>query len=114
MSESEYFSINYDWNAYYNQSSVKYAGNSQAGLNQILTQKYLAFYQNSGAEAYYNWRRTNVPAFHTGPGTANSQRIPLRFSYPSAENNVNTANLKAAISSQFGSDDINEKMWIIK
>jgi len=114
LSESEYFSINHDWNTYYNQSTVKYAGNSQAGLTQILTQKYLAFYQNSGAEAYYNWRRTAMPTFHTGPGTGNSDRIALRFSYPVAEINVNTVNVKTAISSQYASDDINEKMWIIK
>lgn len=115
LSDYEFHTINHAWNTYYNQSSVKYAGNSQAGLDQIITQKYLAFYQNSGAEAYYNWRRTNMPKFHTGPGTANSERIPLRFSYPVAENNVNTTNVKAAISSQFsGGDDINEKMWIIK
>ncbi|MFM9945570.1 MAG: SusD/RagB family nutrient-binding outer membrane lipoprotein [Bacteroidia bacterium] len=109
------FTINFDWNTFYAQSSVKYAGNSPVGLSQILTQKYLAFYQNSGAEAYFNWRRTNVPTFHVGPGTGNSQRVPLRFQYPASEKAVNTANVNAAISAQFGGgDDINEKMWLIK
>ena len=91
------------------------AGAGTTGLNQILLQKYLAMYQNSGPEGYYNWRRTGVPTFHVGPGTGNSQRVALRFQYPSAERAVNKTNVEAAIVSQFGgSDDINAKMWIIK
>jgi Starch-binding associating with outer membrane len=115
LSDYDTYTINYDWNSYYAQTSVTYAGNTTAGLNQILTQKYLAFYQNSGWEAYYNWRRTGVPAFHTGPGNGNSNRIALRFQYPTAEKANNTANVNSAIQSQFGGqDDINAKMWIIK
>ncbi|MEY2901971.1 MAG: hypothetical protein RLY89_1077 [Bacteroidota bacterium] len=109
------YSINYDWNTYYNQPTVKYAGNTNAGLTQIITQKYLAFYQNSGWEAYYNWRRTGTPTYLLGAGTGNSTRIPLRFQYPVAEKAVNTTNVNSAIQSQFaGSDDINAKMWLIK
>ncbi len=101
---------------YYNQSAVKYAG-ATAGLNQILLQKYLAFFQNSGWEAYFNYRRTGVPAFaQDGPGTGNSGRIPKRFQYPPSESSTNGDNLKTALDRQFpgGKDDINESMWIIK
>lgn len=109
------YTINYDWATYYNQPAVKYAGTTANGLNQIITQKYLAFYQNSGFEAYYNWRRTGTPAFLTGPGTGNSNRIALRFLYPVSEKAVNTMNVNSAIQSQFGgNDDINGKMWLIK
>ena len=114
LSDYNVYTITYDWNTYYNQTAVKYAGNNATGLNQILLQKYLAFYQNSGFEAYYNWRRTNVPTFLVGPGTGNSARVPLRYQYPSNERAVNAANVNAAITSQFGTDDINAKMWIIK
>lgn len=115
LSESVTYSINFDFTTYYTQPAVKYAGNNQLGLNQILLQKYLSMYQNSGPEAYYNWRRTGVPEFHTGPGTGNSQRVALRYQYPSSERAVNKANVEAAIASQFGgTDDINAKMWIIK
>jgi hypothetical protein len=107
--------ITYDWATYYAQPTVLYAGNTAAGLNQIITQKYLAFYQNSGWEAYYNWRRTGIPTFSTGPGNGNSNRVALRFQYPSAEKSINTTNVNAAIQSQFsGTDDINAKMWIVK
>ncbi len=115
LSDYNTYSINYDWATYYAQPSVEYAGNNATGLNQILTQKYLSFYQNSGWEAYYNWRRTGVPTFHTGPGNGNSNRIALRFQYPTSEKSINISNVNSAIQSQFaGQDDINAKMWIIK
>ena len=115
LAESETYTIEYQYSTYYNQLSVKYAGNDATGLNQILLQKYLSMYQNSGPEAYYTWRRTGIPEFHTGPGTGNSQRVALRYQYPSSERDVNKTNLDAALTSQFnGTDDINAKMWIIK
>jgi len=114
LAESVTYSVDFNYATYYAQSSVKYASGT-TGLNQILLQKYLAMYQNSGPEGYYNWRRTGVPTFHVGSGTGNSQRIALRFQYPSAERAVNKTNVEAAITSQFGSlDDINAKMWLIK
>ena len=100
---------------YFNQPLVKYHGDNEAGLAQVLTQKYLAYARNSGLQAYYQWRRTGVPAFSTGPGTGNGGKIPLRFQYPSNEITANGANLAAALKSQYGgSDDINQAMWLIK
>ncbi len=75
----------------------------------------MAFFQNSGWEAYYNWRRTGVPTFATGPGNGNSQRIAKRFQYPTSELATNEENLKAALQRQFnGNDDINADIWIIQ
>jgi hypothetical protein len=110
------YSVNFSFNDYYAQPSIKYAGNNAQGLDQILKQKYLGFFQNSGLEAYYNFRRTGVPSFAKGgPGTGNSGLIPLRFQYPSTEITTNGENLKAALSSQYGGkDDINLAMWVIK
>jgi hypothetical protein len=100
---------------YYNQVAVEYAGNNANGLAQILLQKYLSFFQNSGWEAYFNWRRTGVPDFMTGTGTGNSGRIPLRFQYPVSEQTNNKENWRQAVERQFGSvDDINGRMWIVK
>lgn len=107
--------ISFDFNAYYAQGSVKYAGNNATGLTQILNQKYVGLFRQSGLESYYTYRRTGVPAFTTGTGTGNSSRIALRFKYPSSEQTANTTNYKAALTSQFaGNDDINGQMWIIK
>ncbi len=110
------YTINFVMNDYYNQSSVKYSGNTSAGLTQILQQKYLAFFQNSGQEAYFNYRRTGVPTFLTGPGTGNSTKIPMRFQYPAAERTTNATNYTTAIQQQFGNtnDSINDEMWLIK
>ncbi len=101
---------------YLNQANVKYAGNNAEGLRQILLQKYLAFFQNSGWEAFYNQRRTGVPTFFAaGPGNANSGRIPKRWQYPQSERQTNLANYTEAIQRQFdGKDDINVDLWIMK
>jgi hypothetical protein len=101
---------------YLAQTSVAYAGNNANGLNQILIQKYLAFFQNSGQEAYFNYRRTGVPTFHTGPGTGNSGVIPKRWLYPTSETFYNESNLKSALQNQFGSvvDDVDNELWINK
>jgi Starch-binding associating with outer membrane len=101
---------------YLAQPAVAYAGNTATGLNQILTQKYIAFFQNSGQEAYFNYRRTGVPVFHAGVGTGNSNVIPRRWLYPSSETFYNKANLTAALQRQFGNavDDVDNELWINK
>ena len=115
-SDAVTYNIDFNFADYYAQPSVKYAGNTENGLEQILLQKYLAFFQNSGWEAYYNYRRTGMPAFLTGTGTGNSGRIPKRFQYPATEQTTNETNWSNAVSSQFGgtADDINAEMWLIK
>jgi Starch-binding associating with outer membrane len=109
------YSINFSYDNYFAQPTVKYAGNTAAGLKQILTQRYLTLARNSGLEGYYQWRRTGVPEFSTGAGVGNSGIIPLRYQYPSSELSTNAANYQAAIQSQYsGNDNINAKMWIIQ
>ncbi|MRG47309.1 SusD/RagB family nutrient-binding outer membrane lipoprotein [Chitinophaga sp. SYP-B3965] len=92
-----------------------YAGDNVNGLNQILKQKYVAFFQNSGREAYYNYRRTGVPAFHIGPANENNNQIPVRWAYPTSEYTTNEVNLKASLQQQYnGSDTRNDVMWLVK
>ncbi|MGC3945241.1 MAG: SusD/RagB family nutrient-binding outer membrane lipoprotein [Chryseolinea sp.] len=101
---------------YLTQTGVKYAGNTNDGLKQIITQKYLAFFQNSGQEAYFNYRRTGFPAFNEGPGTGNGGHIPRRWLYPLSEATNNTANYNDALTRQFGStvDDLDSELWLEK
>ncbi len=110
------YSFNYSAATYYAQTAVKYAGNNATGLTQILTQKYLAFFQQSGWEAFYNQRRTGVPTFRVGAGNTNGQKIPKRWQYPTSERTNNTDNWKAALTNQFGgaNDDINADLWLTK
>jgi len=116
LGEFENFNINFSFeNDYYAQAMVKYAGNTADGLKQILMQKYLSYFRNSGFEAYYQYRRTGVPTFDVGPGVGNSNRIPKRFQYPDIERTTNGENLKQALLRQFnGTDDINQSPWIVK
>ena len=101
---------------YLAQPAVAYAGNNAAGLKQIIEQKYLAFFQNSGQEAYFNYRRTGLPVFDVGPGTGNGGNIPKRWLYPVSEATNNAVNYKAALQQQFGSevDDLDNELWINK
>ncbi len=104
-----------DKNTFLTEANVIYKGNNTDGLSQILTQKYIAFFNNSGRESYFNYRRTGIPAFHIGPSNKNGNRIPLRWKYPQSEFQNNKENVTSALSSQYGgSDDINAEMWIIK
>ena len=97
--------------------NVAYKGNNADGLKQILEQKYVSFFQNSGWEAFYNWRRTGFPtSFVTSGVGLNAQgKIPMRWQYPVDETTYNSVNAKAAIQSQFnGNDDIFSMMWLLK
>ena len=96
-------------------SNIVYGGNNTTGLAQILNQKYVAFFQNSEREAYFNYRRTGIPTFNVGPANNNAGRIPSRWKYPQSEFETNKTNVNAALTSQYaGSDDINAQMWLIK
>ncbi len=112
------FTVKFDANTYFAQPAVKYAGNTAEGLGQILTQKYLAQFMNTGMEPFMNWRRTGFPANFAkgGPGTGNSGVIPRRWQYPSSERVYNAANYEAALQRQFGNklDDINSDIWLLK
>lgn len=101
---------------YLNQPDVAYAGDNATGFSQIITQKYLAFFQNSGQEAYFNYRRTGIPTFDVGPGTGNGGKIPKRWIYPTSERTNNAENYNASLMSQFGEevDDLNHELWINK
>ena len=112
-----YGTVTVNLSNFLNNANVKYKGDNSDGRAQILTQKYVAFFQNSGWEAFYNYRRTGIPAFvqnGAGTGTANGL-VPRRWEYPQGELNYNAANCKAAISAQFGgTDDVTKDIWLTK
>jgi hypothetical protein len=109
------YPFTFDWNTYYSQAAVQFSATQATAINQIVLQKYLAMFENSGYEAYYNWRRTGVPAFQSGGGVGNSGVIPIRWAYPVTEQAQNAKNWAAAVASQgFSADDLNQKIWLIK
>ena len=100
---------------YYAQPSVQLSSTQATAVNQIVLQKYIACFENSGYEGYYNSRRTGVPAFQGGSGVGNNGIVPKRWAYPVTEQTQNTTNYKAALASQsFSADDLNQTMWLLK
>ncbi len=100
-----------------NNSNVTYKGDNANGLEQILNQKYVALFQSSGYEPFYNWRRTGLPRtfVSTGGGINASGVIPRRWQYPVDEQTYNPDNYRAAIQGQFGgTDDLNQDTWLTK
>lgn len=98
-------------------AGVVYQGDNATGLEQIINQKYVAFFQNSGYEAFYNWRRTGLPRTFvtTGGGINASGQIPRRWQYPVDEQTYNADNYQGALQSQFGGiDDLNQDTWLTK
>ena len=112
----EFYSVSSsDIDTFLASSNIVYNGNNTLGLAQILNQKYVAFFQNSERESYFNSRRTGIPVFNVGPANNNGGKIPSRWKYPQSEFETNKANVNAALTSQYGgSDDINAKMWLLK
>jgi hypothetical protein len=90
----------------------------QAGdpLAAILTQKYIAFFMNSGWQPFYEQRRTGLPAFDvSGNGMLNQGQIPKRWMYPESEFQLNRAHVEEAVARQFPEGDhINGTMWLLR
>ena len=95
------------------------------GLKQINIQRWVAYFQSSNYEAFWNQRRTRVkgfdntntssetgyPVFRVGNVNKNDGKIPNRYQYYLQEAYYNERNLTEAIQRQFGEDNINGVMW---
>ena len=109
------FPFTFDFNAYYTQPTVQLSATPATAINQIVLQKYIACFENSGYEGYYNARRTGTPALQGGSGVGNNGVVPIRWAYPVSEQVQNKANWTAALSAQnFSLDDLNQTMWLLK
>ena len=104
------YSVNFNFDTYYAQSAVAYDATN--AIQKIVSQKYAAFFMNSGMEAYFNWRRTGVPALKPTPFAINSSKqIVRRYIYPATEANLNGANYQAAVGKISGGDTNDGKVW---
>lgn len=83
--------------------------NGTDNLNRILTQKWLALI-NCGHEAWFNVRRTGIPALKPGIDNLNSGMYPVRYLYPESEQATNAKNYAEA-AARIGGDNINSKGW---
>ncbi|MGI4867361.1 MAG: SusD/RagB family nutrient-binding outer membrane lipoprotein [Janthinobacterium lividum] len=85
-----------DITAYFtaNPTTVTLAGSNEHKLNQILTQKWIAWCGN-GIEAYNDYRRTGYPQLQVVqfPNPESPSSIPRRLFYPNSEINTNTTQI---------------------
>lgn len=70
-------------------------------------QKWIALY-NRGWDEWIEWRRLDYPELE--PAADAVSEIPLRFTYPIPEQNLNTANREAAAAS-IGGDDVETQLF---
>lgn len=108
------YGLNVDMPAgYLAQATVAYTGTDNEKLEKIALQKWIALYFN-GLEAWFDWRRTGMPAIVPGPANLNDNKVPVRFIYPLAAQSLNPENRATAVQRQGGTDDINTKMWLLQ
>ncbi len=90
-------------------SREEIALNGANNITKIMTQKWLSLI-NIGHEAWFNIRRTGIPAVIAGPDAVNDGRYPVRYLYPESEQATNVENYQEAVS-RIGGDNINSKGW---
>lgn len=95
---------------YMTQDGVALTGTDSEKLAKIALQKWIALYFN-GLEAWFDWKRTGMPAIAPGPANLNNNKVPVRYIYPLSEQSLNATNRAAAVQRQ-GADDMNTRTWI--
>ncbi len=95
--------------AYLASSLVAYGTNN---LSKIATQKWIDFNVLQANQAWYEWRRTKLPALSFPPTSSiTAPNPPTRFLYPGSERTLNTENYNAVK----GNDNITSKIfWDVK
>ncbi len=85
----------FDFDGYYNNSDVKLS-DAPNELERILEQKWLSHWW--GIESWFDWRRTGYPDLQTGPVALYGDNLPIRFMYPSPNQDPKyLANYSAAV-----------------
>lgn len=78
-------------------------------LQKIAEQKWVAMF-DQGLQAWFEWRRTNIPQLTPAQDGLNGGKIPVRIRYSSDEYARNRKQLMDAINRQ-GADDLNTRVW---
>lgn len=93
---------------YLAQPTVNYTLQAGTWQQKIGLQKYIALY-NRGYDAWLEWRRFDAPAL-TPPPDMGDEFVPVRFTYPTSEQNLNKANYDAAAAA-IGGDKFTTKLF---
>lgn len=103
---------------YIGSPEVAFANGFEDRMNQIIWQKYILTFLQTPYNAFFEYRRTGIPSLPINPKSNRnipSDKMPLRWMYPSEELDYNMDNVSKAITDQYGgSDDYMGVMWILK
>jgi hypothetical protein len=91
------------------QPAVKYSTAAGTYKEKIGKQKWVALY-NRGFEAWTEWRRLDFPTLVAPPDNVTDGVIPLRYTYPVQEQNLNAKNYADAVSA-IGADKVSTKLF---
>ncbi|HEU4471564.1 MAG TPA: SusD/RagB family nutrient-binding outer membrane lipoprotein [Flavisolibacter sp.] len=96
---------------YLSQPGVLYnsAASTEAQLEQILLQKYYAFFFVD-YQSWFEKRRTGYPVLPRGTGIPVENQFPWRVPYPTYLQSLNAQNLAAAVAAM-GGDNSSIKVW---
>lgn len=97
-----------DADAYLAKPEVAYATAAGAWNQKIGNQKWIALY-NRGFEGWTEWRRLDFPTLNVPDGLTYAD-IPVRYTYPVQEQNLNTTNYNAAAAA-VGGDKVSTKLF---
>lgn len=81
-------------------------------LEQINTQYYINTFSDE-YESFANWRRSGYPVLKTVNyiGNVTNGTIPRRFTYPTEESSINSANYREAVSRLNDGDRMTSRVW---
>lgn len=109
LASMEYWNVStVDGLAYLAQPGVAYTTATGTWQQKIGEQSYLALYDQS-FEAWTNYRRLDYPVL-IAPADAAIAEVPKRYTYPAAEQTLNSANYTDA-SAAIGGDDMTTKLF---
>jgi hypothetical protein len=87
-----------------------------ATKEKIMEQKWIALF-GQGVEAWAEYRRTGLPVFPARDPRAlfdNNGVLPTRLRYPSSEESLNGANMRAGVTYNGGDNDMVTKLWWVE
>lgn len=80
--------------AYYTAEVLpKLGADLNANLQEIMTQKYIAMYEQESIEVYNDYRRTGIPTMHNPNNDLANFGFPLRMPYAQSEVTANPSNV---------------------
>lgn len=99
---------------FFTQKNIEFdaTGTEEKQMEQIMLQKYYAYFFVD-YQAWFEKRRTGLPALPRNPAIPEANKFPSRVPYPTYLQSLNLENLKLAVTS-IGGDNSDVKLWLEK